>query len=167
MEIVYKFPADAVYYSTTMDRYYRQRPLPLRLPSQYGILSLVGFSLFLVTQDSLSPPVVVAAGITAIAIMLGMLALTKWGILQRFKGRAAFGTEATVTVSEGGISGTGLHVQGKWDWAAYPRAVRYSDGILLLRAGAIRWLPDASIQVGSAESLHCDCPHACRSRNRP
>jgi hypothetical protein len=152
MEIVYKFPADAVYYRTTMDRYYRQRPLPLRLASQYGILSLVAFSLFLAAQDALSPAVVLAAGITAIALTLGMVALTKWGILQRFKGRAEFGTEATVTVSENGLSATGLHIQGKWDWAAYPSAVRYSDGILLLRAGVIRWLPDASIRVGSAES---------------
>jgi hypothetical protein len=152
VEIVYKFSADAVYYRATMDRYYRQRPLPLRLSSQYGIVSLVAFGLFLMAQDSLSPAVVVASGIIAIAVMLGLVALTKWGILQRFKGRAEFGTEATVTVSEDGISATGLHIQGKWAWPAYPRAVRYSDGILLLRAGVIRWLPDASIQVGSAES---------------
>jgi hypothetical protein len=152
MEIIYKFPADAFYYRTTMDRYYRQRPLLLRLPFQYGIFSLVALCLFLSAQDSLSLTTVAAAGIAATAVMLALVALTKWGILQRFKGRSEFGTENTITVSEGGISAAGLHIQGTWEWPAYPRAVRYSDGILLLRAGVIRWLPDASIQVGDAGS---------------
>jgi hypothetical protein len=51
-------------------------------------------------------------------------------------------------VSSEGLFASGPHVQGKWNWPAYP-AVRYSDGILLLRCGVIRWLPDSALLVGT------------------
>ena len=52
-------------------------------------------------------------------------------------------------MSADGLVGSGRHVEGKWAWAAYPRAVRYPDGIMLLRTGVIRWLPDSALTVGS------------------
>lgn len=54
-------------------------------------------------------------------------------------------------MSEAGLGASGPHVQGKWDWAAYPSAVRYPDGIMLIRRGVIRWLPDSALLVGTPE----------------
>lgn len=96
---------------------------------------------------------VVTTFVAAVLVMFGLVALTKWSILRRYKGRADFGGEATITLSEDGIVGIGRYVEGKWQWGAYPRAVRFSDGILLLRTGVVRWLPDAAIQVGTVEDV--------------
>jgi hypothetical protein len=149
MEIVYKFHADAAFYRTTIDRYYGQRPLLLRLPVQYGIFGLVLIGVVLWSAKSISPTLVVIAVSAAVAIIFGLVELTKLVILRRFRRRADFGTEATVIVSEAGIASSGRHVEGRWEWRAFPRAVRFDDGILLLRAGVIRWLPDAAIQTGT------------------
>jgi hypothetical protein len=149
--LVYKFRTDAVYYRTIIDRYYGQRPFLFRLPVQYGVVSLaiVGFSLWM--KGSYSRTAIGVAVIVAVVLTAGMVALTKIGVLYRFKRRADFGAEAVVTVSEDGIASSGRHSQGSWGWQAYPRSVRYPDGILLLRRGVIRWLPDAALQNGTAE----------------
>ena len=147
--LVYKLRTDAAYYRTIIDRYYGQRPFLLRLPVQCGLVSLavVGFVLWM--RGSYSRTAVEVAAISAVLLMAGMVALRKIGILHRFKRRADFGAEAVVTVSEDGIASSGLHAQGRWGWQAYPRSVRYPDGILLLRRGVIRWLPDAALQEGT------------------
>ncbi|MDB6158159.1 MAG: hypothetical protein JWO04_1865 [Gammaproteobacteria bacterium] len=152
MEIVYKFRADTAYYRAVIDRYYSQRPLLLRLPVQYGIFSLIAIGFFLWSTDLPSPEAVAIAAIIAVAIVAGLVFLTKMSILYRFKNRAEFGADAAVSISEEGVSASSHHVQGKWEWAAYPRSARFSDGILLLRAGVIRWLPDSAIQNSTPEA---------------
>jgi hypothetical protein len=152
MEIVYKFRADAAYYKTIVDRYYGQRPFLLRLPVQYGIFALLLIGLFLWRANSVSAALAAIAVIAAVLMVLVMVALTKLAILYRFRRRADFGAEATVIISEAGIASSGRHMEGKWGWPAYPRSVRYPDGILLLRAGVIRWLPDAAIQNSTPEA---------------
>jgi hypothetical protein len=147
--LVYKFRADSAYYKAIINRYYGQRPLLFRLPVQCGIVSLIVVGLFLWNKGSLSRSAAGIAVIVAVLLTAGMVALTKIGILYRFKRRADFGAEAVVTISEEGIASSGLHMQGKWGWHAYPRSVRYPDGILLLRRGVVRWLPDAALQGGT------------------
>jgi hypothetical protein len=83
-------------------------------------------------------------------VFFGGITATKWGIFQRFRYRPDFGTEVTVTMSDTGLVASGHNVQGQWDWAAYPHAVRYSDGIMLLCPGVIRWLPDSALTVGTS-----------------
>ena len=86
---------------------------------------------FVVGSDSpfeIMGPVALALG--ALAFFCGIAAM-RWGIFQRFRYRADFGTDVTVTMSADGLVGSGRHVEGKWVWAAYPRAVRYLDGIML------------------------------------
>jgi len=151
MEVTYKFRVDAAYYRTLIDRYYQQRPFPFRLPVQFGFLAFIVGGAFASVEDAPFGFKVAIAVIVAALVFFGGVALTKWGIYQRFRHRADFGTEATVTMSAVGLVASGLHVEGKWDWAAYPRAVRYSDGIMLLRRGVIRWLPDAALLIGTAE----------------
>ncbi|HZP64923.1 MAG TPA: hypothetical protein VFB32_01320 [Rudaea sp.] len=79
------------------------------------------------------------------------LPLTKWAIVQKLKQNGEFGTEVTVRLTDAGIEGTGRHTSGKWAWAAYPRSVRFADGILLQRSRVMRWLPDSAIEVGTPE----------------
>ena len=148
--LVYKFRTDAAYYRTIIDRYYGQRPFLFRFPVQYGIVSLAMVGFFLWNKGPFSRTAVGIALIIAVLLMAGMVSITKIGILHRFKRRADFGAEAVVTVSEDGIASSGRHAQGRWGWQAYPRSVRYPDGILLLRRGVIRWLPDAALQAGTA-----------------
>ena len=45
------------------------------------------------------------------------------------------------------ITGAGA---GRFPWTVYNRAVHFSDGILLIRKGGIRWLPDAALTEGTA-----------------
>jgi hypothetical protein len=151
MDVTYKIHVDAVYYRTLIDRYYEQRPFGFRLPVQFGFLALVAAGLFFSAMDTSLGIKVAIAVIFAALIFFGGVAVTKWGIYQRFRYRADFGTDATVTISEMGLVADGRHVHGKWDWAAYPRAVRYPDGIMLSRRGVIRWLPDSAIVVGKPE----------------
>lgn len=147
--LVYKFRADAAYYRTTINRYYRQRRFLLRLPVQYGFISLTALGIFLWNTRSPSRTVLAIAVVAAVLLMGAMVALTKIGVLYRFKRRADFGAETTVTVSKDGLASSGHRAQGKWGWQAYPRSVRYRDGILLLRRGVVRWLPDAALQEGT------------------
>lgn len=147
--LIYQFRADAAYYRTIIDRYYGQRTFMLRLPVQYGIIALAILGIFLGTRRSPSRASVGIAVGAALLLTAGMVAATKIGILHRFKRRADFGAETTLTVSREEITSSGRHAQGRWGWQAYPRSVRYPDGILLLRRGVIRWLPDAALQQGT------------------
>lgn len=149
MDIIYKFTVDATYYRTLIDRFYRQRPLPLRLTTQFGLIALIfggAFLSFAVAPLKLKG----AIALTIVAlIFFGGVALAKWGIYRRLRRRADFGTEVMLTMSTGGLVGSGPKAEGKWTWASYPRAVRYADGIMLLRRGVIRWLPDSALVVGT------------------
>jgi hypothetical protein len=147
--VLYKFRADAAYYRTIIDRYYGQRAFLLRLPAQYGIISLVIVGAFLGFKGSFTRTAVGIGILVVVLLTAGMAALTKLGVLYRFKRRADFGAEVIVTVTKDAITSSGRHAEGKWGWQAYPRSVRYPDGILLMRRGVIRWLPDAAIQEGT------------------
>ena len=74
--------------------------------------------------------------------------LVKRGIILKYHLRPTFGAETTsrITDNEVVIRGPGA---GQFPWTAYSRAVRYSDGILLVRKGGIRWLPNAALKEGT------------------
>jgi hypothetical protein len=150
-EITYKIHIDEIYYRTLIDRYYRQRPLLFRLPVQFGLLALISAGAFLSFMIAPLENKAAISIIMAAVVFFGGIAATKWGIYQRFRYRGDFGTDATVSISEAGLVASGRHAQGKWDWPAYPGAVRYSDGIMLLRRGVLRWLPDSALVVGTPE----------------
>jgi hypothetical protein len=150
-EITYKIHIDEIYYRTLIDRYYTQRPLLFRLPVQFGLLALISAGAFLSFIIAPLENKAAVSIIMAAVVFFGGIAATKWGIYQRFRYRGDFGTDATVSMSEAGLVANGRHAQGKWNWAAYPGAVRYSDGIMLLHPGVIRWLPDSGLVVGTPE----------------
>ncbi len=125
MEVTYNISINESYYRTLIDRYYRQRPFVFRLPIQFGILAFAGATAFGFLIIAPLGTRVVFALVIAASIFFGGVAVTKWAIFQRFRYRADFGAIASITMSEAGLRASGPHVQGKWDWAAYPSAVRY------------------------------------------
>jgi hypothetical protein len=38
---------------------------------------------------------------------------------------------------------------GRYPWSVYDRAVSFTDGLLLVRKGGIRWLPNAALTEGT------------------
>lgn len=147
--LVYKYRADAAHYRAVIDRFYAQRAFLLRLPAQYAIVSLAIVGAFLGFKGSFTRITVGIGAVVVAVLTASMVALTKFGILHRFKRRADFGAETTVTLSKEAIASSGRHAEGKWGWQAFPRSVRYPDGILLMRRGVIRWLPDSALQEGT------------------
>jgi hypothetical protein len=147
--LVYKYRADAAYYRRVIGRYYRQRTFLLRLPMQYGVVSLSIVGAFLGFKGLWTRSALGIGMLVVVALTAALVALAKAGLLWRFKRRGDFGAETTVTVSKEAIVSSGRHAEGKWGWQAYPRSVRYADGILLMRRGVIRWLPDAALQEGT------------------
>jgi hypothetical protein len=91
-----------------------------------------------------------AVNIGAIAIPSSVL-LTKKAIFLKYRVRPSFDSEACYSLADSG--GTiQQHVgETRFPWSIYVRAVRFPDGILLLRKGAIRWLPDRSLEIGSVD----------------
>ena len=151
MEVTYRHRLDAAYFRTLIDRYYRQRPFIFWLPVQFGLVAVMTDTFILGAATSVTVETLVLVITVGAAIVYLGTYLTKWGIfVLRFTSRADFGKEATVTLSGTGIATRGEHVSGEWGWAAYPKAVRFPDGILLLRRGVIRWLPDSDIREGDA-----------------
>lgn len=147
--LVYKFSADAAYYRTIINRYYAQRALLLRLPVQWGVVSLAVVGAFLGFKGSFTRTAVGIGMVVVILLTASLVALTKISVFYRFKRRADFGSETTLTISKEAITSSGRHAEGRWGWQAYPRSVRFPDGILLLRRGVIRWLPDSGLQQGT------------------
>jgi hypothetical protein len=148
-KIRYRWCYDAAYYSTVVDRYYKQLPHIRHPPIQYTLLWLGGAVLFSVLSGS---PTLEFAGwallIGAVGVP-GLVVLTKQGIVLRYRLRPSFGTHADFLLSEAGITICQKSLHGTYPWTAYSRAVRFPDGILLLKSGAIRWLPDYALQSGT------------------
>jgi hypothetical protein len=149
LRLVYKYRADAAYYRAVIERYYGQRAFFLRLPMQYGLISLAIVGAFLGFRGLWTRTAVGIGILVVVVLTAGLVALAKTSMLWRFKRRADFGAETTVTVSKQAIVSSGRHAEGEWGWQAYPRSVRYPDGILLMRRGIIRWLPDSALQEGT------------------
>jgi hypothetical protein len=152
MTLHYKYLFDSAYCKVVIARFYGQRPLLLRLPVQFAIPVIMVMWIWSSWQkvDASWPNVIglIAAGVAVIAA--GVF-LVKIGVLRRLRRISEFGLEVTITLSAQGLTASSSNGGREYAWSTYPRSVRYADGILLMRGGAIRWLPDASLQEGSAE----------------
>jgi len=152
MAFSYRFAADAAYYRIVIDRYYRQLPVVLWLPVQFSFLAAISIGGFALVTDATwtSAPIALIAGA---AIVVGGTTLTKQGILLKYRIRPSFGKDSSFSVDGDGVVGLGTNSATPVPWNHYRRAVRYSDGILLLRPGAIRWLPDAALTEGTSSDI--------------
>jgi hypothetical protein len=153
MKLMYRWRYDAAYYRTVIDRYHRQLPILLHLPTQFTLLWLlmVGMS-WRVMDIPLTDILRWALPVGAIAIP-ALVILTKKAIWLKYRVRPSFGSKACFTLSDGGGRIQQQSGESEFPWSIYARAVRFSDGILLLRRGAIRWLPDHSLECGSIEDV--------------
>jgi hypothetical protein len=154
MPFTYNIAVDSTYLRTTMQRYYRQRPFYIRPTGQFaifGVILVIGW-VFASGWESVA---LNALGAALVATLIGYFSvrIINVGVLARLKGKTEFGSHITITMSEEGLSAVGPHVQTKWEWGAYPRSVVFSDGILLLRRGVIRWLPNSSLENAKPEDV--------------
>jgi hypothetical protein len=151
MVIVYRWHYDTTYYRAVTDRYYRQLPFVLRLPTQFTLLwFLIVAVCWGITDIALTVFVVWALLIGAVG-MPAFVFLTKKTISLKYRARPSFDSEACCTLSDSGGIIQQKAGAASFQWTMYRRAVRFSDGILLVRSGAIRWLPDQSLESGSID----------------
>ena len=149
----YQYLFDAAYCKTVIARFYRQRPFYLRLHYQFAAIALLIVLAWFSTQASpahASRTTFIALCVTG-ALILGFIFLVRFAIMLKLRKSREFGKQVTVTLSDEGLDASGSNGRSAIKWSAYPRAVRYTDGILLARGGAIRWLPDSALQEGTAQ----------------
>jgi len=132
----------------SQQRYFLLRPtvqfllLPLPLAIAWIIawrMALALQSLFLVTT------------VATVVVSVGGLLTTRLVVYRRFRKSQTFGKETSFVLSEQGIHMAGPLGEGTVKWPVYPRAVRYDDGIMLLRPRVICWLPDKALQGSTPE----------------
>lgn len=150
-QVRYHWLYDADYYSTVMERYYTQAPRLRRPATQYALLWLAAV-VFCALVHRISPVKLIFGALVAGAIGIPVLtALTRLGIKIRYKVRPSFGTEADLLLSTAGVTISQKSLNGTYAWTTYSRAVRFGDGMMLLKTGAIRWLPDSAVVSGTIE----------------
>jgi hypothetical protein len=150
MQVGYQYRGNTKYFETVIDRQYQQGPWLLRLPVQFGI---VGAALAAAMVATTNFTIVAQASLFVVTfglvVTIGIWA-TKRGLMMKFKSRLGFESEVTVTLSDSGVTFGSNGAQPTLEWATYPSAVRFPDGILLRKPGSIRWLPDSAITAGTA-----------------
>jgi hypothetical protein len=153
MALRYKYLFDTAYCRAVIARFYRQRPFYLRLHYQFAAIAMLILLAWLSTQaaaerSSRAPFVALCV---AGAVIWGFMLLVRVAIMRKLKRSREYGKEVTIGLSEEGLDASGSNGHSVVKWSAYPRSVRYSDGILLARGGAIRWLPDSALEEGSVQ----------------
>lgn len=152
-KVHYRWTYDAGYYSTLVDRYYKQLPLIRHLAIQYTFMWLGGTTIFSFVIGTPTLEFAALALLVGAIGVPGLVLLTKQGIVLKYRLRPSFGTNADYFASETGFTIRQKSLDGSYPWTTYSSAVRFADGILLLKAGAIRWLPDYALQRGSIEDV--------------
>lgn len=153
MALRYQYLFDAAYCKTVISRFYRQRPFYLQLHYQFAAIALLIVLAWFSTQASPAHAsratfvVLCVAG----AVILGFIFLVRFAIMLKLRKSREFGKQVTIALSEEGLEASGSNGRSSVKWSAYPRSVRYPDGILLARGGAIRWLPDSSLEEGAVQ----------------
>ena len=136
MAIRYAWHGDRRYYLTVVDRYYTQVPLFFQLRSQAIVIWIILTGPVLLIEDlDLQAKAIWLTLTTAFAF--AFTRVIRWGITLKYRVRRSFGSETTFTMDANEVVVTGVGA-GHFPWTVYRRAVRFSDGILLTRAGAIR-----------------------------
>jgi hypothetical protein len=149
----YQYLFDATYCRAVIARFYRQRPFYLRLHYQFAAIALLILLAWFSTQASparASRATFIALCVAG-ALILGFMFLVRFAIMLKLRKSREFGKQVTVALSDEGLEASGSNGRSSIKWSAYPRSVRYSDGILLARGGAIRWLPDSALEEGTVQ----------------
>jgi len=148
MLATYRFVVNGDYWRTERKRYERQRPFALRrnIMPVLALLSLAFgfFMLWLQDNESASN---LAPKVLGIAFLITFLLETLRVVTNlRIQKRLSKATSETLcTLSEEGVSIQQEIAQTKLAWSYYLRAVRYADGLLLMRGMTRLWLPDSAL----------------------
>jgi hypothetical protein len=150
--VTYRIHTDDAYFATLMRRYWRQRPLFLRPIVQFSALPIAVASLWLLLpwKDVDATALRWAAVAWAVLMGPGAYFLVRTLLRMRFRGAAKLGTEIIFSLSGVGIAFSGPISRGEFQWQLYPRAVRFPDGIMLIRPRVVCWLPDSSLAEGTS-----------------
>ena len=164
MDVVYQLELNADYCRQLIERYYQQRPLLVRPISQFALLFviLVVAGVYGAAAGNRSG---VGSVLIGLLVCLGGYSIVNWAVFNRLRARADFGSKFEVTLANDGITAKGAHVNSHWQWAAYPQAARFADGLLLQRPGVIRWLPDTGLVRGTADEATELVAAMCKLRN--
>jgi len=154
MSVTYRYVGDDAYFKVLMARYYLQRNWAIRPIGQFTCLTIPFVLAFAYAWGSNAPWLSGAAFALGAMIVCGVLGvlLIRIGVLARLRRSPAFGSAITATLSDEGVHFVAPRSQTRHEWPGYPRSVRYSDGILLLRPGVICWLPDVALIAGTADA---------------
>jgi len=147
MKYTYRLTLDEPYFRTLIARYYQQRPLLLRPPVQFvvaGLVLFVGLELGPFRFSSLEGSIAMLV-LYVLAAAFGLYVI-RVNVYQKFRYSSYFGKDSVSTILEDGLETSGWR-DGKFtEWTMFKTAVRYSDGIMLIRKGVIWWLPNAGLQ---------------------
>jgi len=147
MAVAYRVRADQQYWTTVIQRFWRQQPMALRPAVQFTVppIVLLAGCWLLAPSRGVGPVFLMTALVLALILGPGAYVLTRSLLFQRFKESAPSGSETVYRLSDEGISINGPLVRADVKWPVYPRAVRFPDGILLVRRRVIAWLPDSAL----------------------
>jgi len=148
MGILYSWHTNDQYFATVVKNQYRQLPFFLHLRSQAIMMWIVLSAITLSAGLDARPKWILLAGFTIFSCAFPYL--VKRGIIFKYSLRPTYGAETTFRMATHDVVITGPGA-GRFPWTVYDRAVHFSDGILLVKRGGIRWLPDAALQEGTPD----------------
>jgi hypothetical protein len=158
MTLTYEIVVDLPYLQTALARFRKQRPKRIWqwVPLFIILVLLVGLWGYAAYTHAPWEYVVRfgAVGCVGGALGGGVFAAVFARIYARRrlqKAAQAYET-STVHMHDGGLTFTSPNATANVKWAAYERAVRFPDGIMLLKGRIIsRWLPDNSLKEGTSQ----------------
>lgn len=153
MTISYNFVADATYLRTALVRFRRQKPHRYRGPLIFGLIAICLAGAWVYARKTNAEWIAVPQ-FTLIGGLVGGLGGAAIGWLmqsRRLKRTAGQGVTVIVRLSDEEVTTSDAQARTHLRWTVFTRAVRFPDGIILLRGRVLRWLPDAALQDGSPE----------------
>ena len=156
MNATYRFTPDVRYYYASRWRYERQLPFLLRKKEQ-SLLTVGPILILWLVVRVVDPELEKAVRylfIYGFVLYVIVFAAIEGALYWRIKANESKFTEITFTLSEEGVSASDAMAQSKIAWGAYPCAVRFCDGLMLLRTRLHRvWLPDSALHGATPDEV--------------
>ncbi len=158
MSLTYEIVVDFPYLQAALARFRKQRPKRVRqwISLVVTLVVIVGAWGYAAYTHAPWEFVVRLGAICGVGGMLGgglIAAMFARIYARRRLQQAAQAYEtSTVVMHEGGLTFTSPNATANVKWSAYERAVRFPDGIMLLKGRVTsRWLPDKSLKEGTSQ----------------
>src|SRR5688572_2416210 len=146
----YQLTLNEPYFRVSIARYYQQRSFWLRPETQFaaiGVVTVVA-AIWLAPVGVGRVGFIIAMSMLAAVFAIGGLIAVRVLVYRKFRHASYFGAASTTMLTDEGVAVRGSRGENVTAWSKYQAAVRYFDGIMLLRQGAMWWLPDASLANG-------------------